>query len=71
MWNRPSLDDSVVYFSFFDPNDELLWTVSNSFLEIFNQLLGILAEVYVDTLCFCLQNAVFVDQNKPHGLLTN
>lgn len=69
MRNRPTLNHSVVDFAFFNLDNKLLRTLPDPLLQILNELLSVLAKVYIDPLSLGLQNTIFVDQNESHLLL--
>ena len=64
----PPSYDSIFDFSLLNPHYELPCFLPDSFFEIVQQLLRILAEIDVDSLCFGLEDAVFIYQNESHTL---
>jgi hypothetical protein len=62
----PPSHHSVVDFPDFDAHDEMPGALANPFLEVLHQLACVLAEVYIYSLGFSLQDAVFVYKYEPH-----
>lgn len=66
MGDGPASYYSIVDFSNFDADDELLGTLANPLLEVLHELTGVLAEINVNSFGLSLQNTVLIYKYEPH-----
>ncbi len=69
--NGPAANHAVAHLPLLDSHDEVLRTLSNSLLQVLQDLCGVLAEVDIDSLGLRLQDAVFVYQYEAHRSESN
>lgn len=66
--DRPPSYDSIFDFSLLNSHYKLPWLLPYPFFKIVQQLLSILTEIDINSLCFGLEDAVFIYQNESHTI---
>ncbi len=69
IFEGPSRDDPEIVLAPFEFDDEVVFGLLHSFLQILDQLGRIITEVHIDPFRFCLQYSVFIPENKPHQMI--